>query len=270
MVCAATEWLAASCAISSIIADDNVMWTRPTTSGDRVQVTTAAGDLDKNRPTFKLMPTLVLSIGMLVLLSVGSVLVVNWIADLRIVQEFTSRLITRMLSAEERSLREHLDAAVDQGDFIAAADRQRPLSACRACARGLYQRNSCGGAPNRRRGLERCRRERHYASSAVHQPQSFRSTISTLAADSQFAALAGQIRTRKHPYWGPPIYREQRQRDLPELSRSDLERGNVSGVCRRWNFDAGLIRAGKGIKRSAALDILHAVRARIGFLPIPS
>ena len=32
-----------------------------------------------------------------------------------------------------------------------------------------------------------------------------------VAGDSQFAALADQIRTRKHPYWGPPLYREQRQ-----------------------------------------------------------
>src|SRR5271155_875256 len=67
------------------------------------------------------MPTLVLSIGILVLLSVGSVLIVNWITDRRIVQEYTSRLIARVLSAEERSLREHLDAAIDQGDFIATA-----------------------------------------------------------------------------------------------------------------------------------------------------
>ena len=67
------------------------------------------------------MPTLVLGIGILVLFSVGSVLIVNWIADRRIVQEFTSRLITRVLAAEERSLREHLDAAIDQEDFITAA-----------------------------------------------------------------------------------------------------------------------------------------------------
>jgi hypothetical protein len=77
--------------------------------------------LDPNRLTFRLLPTLVVSIGILVLLSVGSVLIVNWIADRRIVREYTSRLITRGLSAEERSLREHLDAAVNQGDFIAAA-----------------------------------------------------------------------------------------------------------------------------------------------------
>src|SRR5215831_18232436 len=77
--------------------------------------------LDQNRPTFRLLPTLVMSIGILVLLSAGSVLIVNWIADRRIVREYVSRLIARGLSAEERSLRQHLDAAVNQGDFIAAA-----------------------------------------------------------------------------------------------------------------------------------------------------
>ncbi len=68
-----------------------------------------------------MLPTLVVSIGILVLISVGSVLIVNWAADRHIVREFISRLVARDLAAEERSLREYLDAAVDQGDFIAAA-----------------------------------------------------------------------------------------------------------------------------------------------------
>ena len=70
---------------------------------------------------FALMPTLMLSIGLLVLLAVGSVMVVNWLAERRILQEFATRLITRVLSSEERALRDHLDAAVQQGDFIARA-----------------------------------------------------------------------------------------------------------------------------------------------------
>jgi hypothetical protein len=64
--------------------------------------------LDQNRLTFRLLPTLVASIGFLVLLSVGSVLIVIWIGDRRIVQDFTSRLIMRVLSAKERSLRDTL------------------------------------------------------------------------------------------------------------------------------------------------------------------
>ena len=45
-----------------------------------------------------------LSIGLLVLISVGSVLTENWFVTRRIVQEFASRLITRVLSTEEMAL----------------------------------------------------------------------------------------------------------------------------------------------------------------------
>ena len=58
-----------------------------------------------------------MSIGILVLLSVGSVLIVNWIADRRIVREYTSRLITRGLSAEERSLRPSPPAAFNSASL---------------------------------------------------------------------------------------------------------------------------------------------------------
>lgn len=164
------------------------------------------------------MPTLVLSIGILVLLSVGSVLIVNWTADRRIVQEFTSRLITRVLSAEERSLREHLDAAINQGDFIAIA-----------ISGGRYQfadpaftdfvSGTLAAAPQvdgvvLSDGNGTALRVARSASNTEFQIDHF-----NVAGDSQFAALADQIRTRKRPYWGPPVYRhgscgsEQDQRE---------------------------------------------------------
>ena len=155
------------------------------------------------------MPTLVLSIGILVLLSVGSVLIVNWIADRRIVREFTARLITRVLSAEERSLREHLDAAIAQGGFIAAA-----------ISSGRYQLADPGladfvsgtlaAAPQVEgvilSGGGKALRVARGASSTEFQIDHF-----DVDGDSQFAALAAQIRTLKHPFWGPPVYRAQRQ-----------------------------------------------------------
>ena len=70
-----------------------------------------------------LMPTLMLSIGLLVLLSVGLIVAVNWVTGRRIVQEFATRLIARALSTQEMALRQHLDAAVDQATFIADALR---------------------------------------------------------------------------------------------------------------------------------------------------
>lgn len=67
------------------------------------------------------MPTLVLSIGLLVLLSVGSILAMNWITGRSIVQNFATRLIARVLATQEMALRRHLDPAVDQATFIAKA-----------------------------------------------------------------------------------------------------------------------------------------------------
>jgi adenylate cyclase len=165
--------------------------------------------LDPNRLTFRLLPTLVVSIGILVLLSVGSVLVVNWSADRRIVREYTSRLIARGLSAEERLLRAHLDAAVNQGDFIAAAIGSgrfqfgEPaladfVSGTLAAAPQVYGLIVCD------RNGEALRVVRGAAGT------DFAIDHFNVAADSQFAALADQIRTHKYPYWGVPIYRALR------------------------------------------------------------
>jgi adenylate cyclase len=165
--------------------------------------------LDKSRLTLRLMPTLVLSIGILVLLSVGSVLIVNWIADRRIVQDLTSRLITRLLSAQERTLREHLGGAIDQGDFIATA-----------ISSGRYRfgdpalvdfvSGTFAAAPQVEGvilvdGDGKALRVARAGPDAELQVDRF-----DVAADPQFAALASRIRTRKQPHWGPPIYRAQR------------------------------------------------------------
>jgi adenylate cyclase len=162
--------------------------------------------LQKIRRTYRLLPTLVVSIGFLVLVSVGSVLIVNWIVDRRIVSEYTSRLIARDLGAEERALREHLDAAVHQGDFIAAAISDgrfrfgEPaladfLTGTLAAAPQVYGLIVCDP---RGQGL-------HLLRGA--NPTEFTVENFDVAGDQQFAAYAAQIRTHKRPYWGAPVYR---------------------------------------------------------------
>ncbi len=150
------------------------------------------------------------SIGVLVLLSVGSVLTLYSIIDRRIVQEFSTRLITRLLGAEERSLRQHLDAAVQQADFIVAAIRDGRyrlsdpaladfVSGAFAAAPqidGLVIADANGKATRVVRG----------ASETDYQVDHF-----DVGSNSQLAAFANQIRTRKDPYWGPPVYRQRQQ-----------------------------------------------------------
>jgi adenylate cyclase len=165
--------------------------------------------LDPNRLTFRLLPTLVVSIGILVLISVGSVLIVNWIADRGIVREYTSRLIARGLSAEGRSLRQYLDAAVNQGDFIAAAIGTGRFQFGEP-ALADFVSGSLAAVPQVY-GLIVCDRDgqalrvvRGTAAGAEFAIDRF-----NIAADGQIAVLADQIRTHKYPYWGAPIYRPQ-------------------------------------------------------------
>ena len=106
---------AATCAPNSTFFKSHA--TRTNRSSDDSRENTAGSH------NLALMPTLVASIGLLVFLSVGSILAVNWITGRSIVQNFATRLIARVLSAQEMALRHHLDPAVDQTTFIAKAIR---------------------------------------------------------------------------------------------------------------------------------------------------
>jgi adenylate cyclase len=159
--------------------------------------------------SFALMPTLVTSIGLLVLCSVGAVLLVNWIADRRVVREFASALVLRVLGGEEVALRSHLDEAVQQGNYIAAAissgryklsdpalaDFLGGTFAAAPQIDGLILGDGNGGALRAVRG----------ASDGQARVDRF-----DVAADSQIAALGETIRLRKEPFWGEPVYLERR------------------------------------------------------------
>jgi adenylate cyclase len=122
----------------------------------------------------------------------------------------TQLFIARDLSAEERSVRRHLDPAINQGDFIAAAIGTGRyqfgesaladfVSGTLAAAPQVYGLIVCD------RNGQALRVVRGAAGTA------FPIDHFNVATDSQFAALADQIRTHKYPYWGAPIYRPQWQ-----------------------------------------------------------
>ena len=156
------------------------------------------------------MPTLILSIGLLVLLSVGLIVALNWVTGRRIVQEFATRLIARALSTQEMALRRHLDAAVDQGTFIAEAIRDGRYQlfdpalddfvggtlAAAPQIGGLILADPSGKALRVVRGASNT---------------TFRLDHLDIAGDRQLAEIADEIRLRKDPYWGPPVYRELTQ-----------------------------------------------------------
>ncbi|HUZ31335.1 MAG TPA: adenylate/guanylate cyclase domain-containing protein [Xanthobacteraceae bacterium] len=155
------------------------------------------------------MPTLMAGIGVLVLVSVGAVMAVNWIAARDVVGDFATALVTRLLAGEEAALRRHLDVAVHQGDFIAAG-----------VSSGRYKfadpafvdfvGGSLAAAPqvdalavgdadgNVLRVLR------------LPSDAGFKADRLSARGDGQFEALGSQMRTRKEPYWGRPVYRKER------------------------------------------------------------
>ena len=155
-----------------------------------------------------LMPTLLLSIGLLVLLSAGVIVAVNWVTGRAIVQEFATRLIARGLSVQELALRRHLDPAVDQATFIADAIRDGRyklsdpalddfISGTMAAAPQV------GGLILADPGGKALRVVRDASNTSV-QLDHF-----DITGDRQLAEIADEIRLRKDPYWGPPVYREK-------------------------------------------------------------
>jgi len=162
----------------------------------------------KNRG-FALTPTLMVSIGLLVLLSVGSVVAVNWITDRRVVQDFVSALITRVLGAEEMALRQYLDAAVEQGNFIAAGIRSGRYKLSDP-AFADFVGGTLAAAPQIDALVVGDPNGAVLRAVRLAAGADFRVDRLQLAGDGEFAALAAQIHARKEPYWGPPVYRKER------------------------------------------------------------
>ena len=154
------------------------------------------------------MPTLVLSMGLLVLLSVGSIVVVNWLTGRAIVQEFASRLIARGLSTQEMALRRHLDAAVDQAAFIVEAIHNGSYQLSGAALDDfvggtLAAAPQIGGLVLADAGGKALRVVRG-ASDTTFQLDHL-----DITQDRQLAEIAAEIRLRPGPYWGPPVYRQR-------------------------------------------------------------
>lgn len=160
-----------------------------------------------------LMPTLLLGMGLLVLVSVGSILALNWITGRSVVQEFATRLIARGLAIQEMALRRHLDAAVDQAAFIATAigEGHYPFT---DPALGDFVSGTIAAAPQIGGLILADANGKALRVVRGETTTEFRLDRLDITADRQLAEVADEIRTHKEPYWGPPLYREPTQTTL--------------------------------------------------------
>ncbi len=154
------------------------------------------------------MPTVMLGIGLLVLLAVGSVLSLQWITGRSIIQDFAGRLIARSLDTTELALRQHLDAAVNQASFIAETIKAGRYEFTDP-ALADFMAGTIAAAPQigsviLTDGNGKALRLVRGASGTSYQLDRL-----DITEDRQLADIASEIRAQANSYWGRPVYREK-------------------------------------------------------------
>ncbi len=154
-----------------------------------------------------LLPTLLLVIGALVLLSVGSVFLLQWTSGRGLIQEFAKRLIARNLHTTELALRDHLDAAVFQANFIADAIIAGRLTITEADIE-TFLAGSLAAAPQIGGIVLVDGEGKGWVVGRDGMGQGYLSRRLDIAGDAQLTAIAEEARGRPGAYWGDPVYRE--------------------------------------------------------------
>lgn len=173
---------------------------------------------------FRLLPTVLTCVGALVLLSAGSIFALNLLTSRTIVSELTSRVVARSLNGLELAFRDHLDAATYLADFIADTIRSGDLNFSEPEKLTEFAAGSLAAAPQIS-GLIVAGVDGNAIRIVRTESGRVERDWMALEADSQLQRLAEETRTRKEPYWGPPIYRDRLKATLLNL-RVPIWRGD--------------------------------------------
>ena len=172
----------------------------------------------------RLLPTVLACLAILVLLSVGSMLVLNLMTSRTIVSELGSRVVARSLSGLELALQSHMNAAANQADYIVDAFRSADLDFDDRNGLAQIVAGSLAAAPQITGILVAdakgdALRILRTASGSIE-----RGRVS-VDASKRLNRIADETRVRRQAYWGPPIYSKPRQVTLLNL-RVPIWRGD--------------------------------------------
>ncbi|MGI9414302.1 MAG: adenylate/guanylate cyclase domain-containing protein [Hyphomicrobiales bacterium] len=166
--------------------------------------------------TVRLLPTLLVSIALLVLLSAGSIFVLNLVTNQAIVSELVSRNVRQSLDGLDLVLRDHLDPARFQADFIADAIHSGDLEFSQPDKLAEFTLGSMAAAPQII-GLIVAGPDGN-AVAVRREPSGalYREALS-IKGDAQLERMASEVRLQRDPYWGAPLHREDSNVTLMNL-----------------------------------------------------
>ena len=166
--------------------------------------------------SIRLLPTMLASIGVLVLVSAGSIFLLNLVTNQTIVSEMVSRNIRQSLAGLELTLRDHLDSARFQADFIADNIRSGNVDFSQPERLGMFAAGSLAAAPQIV-GVIMVDADGKATNASREPSNGYSSAVFSIEGDGQLEEIAKTTRSRKDPYWGPPIYIEQSNLTLMNL-----------------------------------------------------
>lgn len=152
-----------------------------------------------------LRPTLLVSIGLLVLLSVGSVLALNWLVGRGIVQNFATRLIARVIYIQELALRQQLDAVAEEARFVVAAVKEERYRISDAVL-GDFLAGSTAATPYVGITLLADPEGRAWRITRGELTR-FQADRIDINREPVLQKAAEEIRSHRVAHWGPPVFR---------------------------------------------------------------
>jgi adenylate cyclase len=154
-----------------------------------------------------LLPTVMLGIGLLVLLATGSALTVQWVTGRSIIENFSNRLISLSLATTELALRQHLDGAVNQANFIVEAIKTGRYELADPALKDFVA-GTLAAAPQINSVILTDGSGKALVVVRAADGLSYQTSRRDLTADPQLAEIASEVRARTEPYWGTPVYRD--------------------------------------------------------------
>ena len=152
-----------------------------------------------------LLPVVLAGVGALVLVSAGPIIAINSMTSQTIFSELAGRVVVRSIGGLELALRNHLDAARHQADFIVENIQSGVLPLGRSDRLEDFAAGSLAAAPQIS-GLVIADAQGQAIRIGREQFGKVEREWLDVRRDAQLALLDEEARQRKAPYWGPPVY----------------------------------------------------------------
>jgi adenylate cyclase len=164
---------------------------------------------------FRLLPIVLACVGLLVLFSVGSMLILHIHTTKSIVSDLIGRSVIQNLNGLELALRTHLDPAKYEADFIAESIQSGDISMMDRKRLADYARGSFAAAPQINTLV--ISGSDNSAILATRTLGEVKTEWITQGGNARLERMAREMKSRKTPFWGPPIFSTRHNETLLNL-----------------------------------------------------